>query len=153
MATVRMNPRFKTEMGRPENSRPWQTEAGKAAQVAIASHAPVKFGTLAANIFVSFSYEGGTMHIFHASSEKYAAFQEHGTGLYGPLKKYITPKRAKFLSWVDTTPGAPGGPDGPRVYAKRVKGTKPTLFFYKGLVDTFGVDHTESYAATGGKYT
>ena len=153
MSRVVMNPTFKAEMGRPENSRPWQREAGLKAQVAISSHAPVRFGTLANTIYVSFGYERGTTYIFWASTRPYAAFQEHGTGLYGPLKRYITPKRAKFLSWVDTSPGVPGGPEGGmRRYAKKVKGTPPTLFMFRGLTDVFGPAQTESYAATGGRY-
>lgn len=153
MARVVMNPAFKAEMGRPENSRPWQRAAGRAGQAAISSHAPVRFGTLASTIFVSFDYQNGTTYIFFASTRPYAAFQEHGTGLYGPAKRYITPKRAKFLSWTDSTAGLAGGPEGGiRRFAKRVKGSPPTLFMFRGLQDTFGATQTESYAATGGKF-
>lgn len=142
-------------MGLPQNSRGWQREAGRLGKAAIQARAPRRFGTLAATVYVRVEARYGTTVIRYVAPVKYAAFQEHGTGLYGPLKRYITPKRAQYLSWVDTknSPGRPGGPDplGPRRFAKRVRGTKPTRFMYRGLADTFGAGQTRSWAATGGK--
>ena len=49
---------------------------------------------------------------------------EEGTGIYGPNKTPITPKNAKFLSWVaDAKPVSGSG--GQRVFARSVKGLKP----------------------------
>lgn len=142
MATVKMNPSFKSEMGRPENSRPWQREAGIEGRIAIQNLAPVKFGTLAGTLYVRSEYTDGTTYVYFASTRPYAGFQEYGTGLYGPLKKYITPKRAKFLKWADST-------SGDVHYAKRVKGTPAVLYMFKGLDLVFG--NATSYASTGGK--
>lgn len=130
-------------MGRPEHSRPWQQAASRATTEAIAIHAPRNTGQLAERIFVTISYEGGTTHLFHSSPFTYARYQAAGTGIYGPLKKYITPKRANFLSWVDKA-------SGDRVYAKKVRGVKPTLFFTKALYDVYGPNQTTSHAPTGG---
>lgn len=155
MVSVRVNPAFKREMGRPENSREWQREAGRMGRDRISANAPRRFGTLADTIFVRTYYDGTTTRIVYGSTRPYAKWQEAGTGIYGPLKRYITPKRAQYLSWVDTSggPGRPGGPGplGPRRFAKRVKGTPPTLFMYRGLSETFGPARTRSWAATGGK--
>lgn len=155
MARVTSNPTFRREMGLPQNTRGWQREAGRLGKAAIAARAPRRFGTLAGTIYVRYEYKYGTSVVRFGSTRRYAAFQEHGTGLYGPLHRYITPRRAQYLSWVDTkgSPGRPGGPGplGPRRFAKRVKGTKPTRFMYHGLADTFGAGQTRSWAATGGK--
>lgn len=155
MATVRLNPAFKREMGLPSNTRGWQREAGRVGKAAIQARAPRRFGTLAGTVYVRNLYLGGTTVVRFVAPVKYATWQEVGTGLYGPLRRYITPRRAKYLSWVDTkkSPGRPGGPQplGPRRFAKRVRGTKPTRFMYRGLADTFGAGQTRSWAATGGK--
>lgn len=54
-------------------------------------------------------------------------YHEIGTGIYGPKKRRIYPKRARFLSWVN--------PDtGKRVFARSVRGVKPT---WHGRKSTF----------------
>lgn len=54
---------------------------------------------------------------FH-SSVKHAFFHEHGTGLWGPSRDYIRPRKARFLRWVD--------PDTGQVrFARKVRGVKP----------------------------
>lgn len=155
MARVVVNPAFRQQMGRPENSRAWQREAGLRGRAAISARAPRRFGTLAGTIFVRYEYDGITTKVLYGSTRPYATYQEVGTGIYGPLKRYITPKRGLYLRWVDTSgsPGRPGGPEplGPVRYAKRVRGSKPTLFMYRGLADTFGAGRTRSWATTGGK--
>jgi hypothetical protein len=154
MARVAVNRGFAREMGRPENSRAWQREAGLRGRSAISARAPRRFGTLANTIFVRYEYDGTTTRILYGSTRPYATYQEVGTGIYGPLKRYITPKRGLYLRWVDTSgsPGRPGGPEplGPVRFARKVKGTKPTRFMYWGLRDTFGAN-VRSYAASGGK--
>jgi hypothetical protein len=151
MARVVVNPNLVREMGRPENSRAWQREAANRGKAAISAAAPVRFGTLASTIFVRYRYDGTTTSVIYGSTRPYAAFQEHGTGLYGPLKRYITPKRSLYLRWVETSPGQPGGPGGNVRYAKKVRGSKPTLFMFRGLAQTFGTGQTRSWASTGGK--
>ena len=103
-----------------------------------AVHAPVRFGTLSSTLYTSTAYEHGTTYVRCASTRPYAVYQEVGTGIYGPMRRRITPKRAKVLSWIESTPGQAGGPGGRRVFASSVKGSKPQRYFYRGLVDVFG---------------
>jgi len=153
MGKVVVNRTFRQEMARPENSREWQSAAMREGRAAIARNAPRRFGTLGDTLFTRVEYNGSGTTVIFASTRPYAKWQEAGTGIYGPMKRYITPKRANFLRWVDTkgSPGMPGGPEplGPVRYAKRVKGSPPTLFMYRGLMEVFG--NATSYAATGGK--
>lgn len=54
-------------------------------------------------------------------------YHEIGTGIYGPKKRRIYPRKAQFLSWVN--------PDtGKRVFARSVRGVKPT---WHGQKSTF----------------
>lgn len=50
----------------------------------------------------------------------HAKWLNFGTGIHGPFKRPITPKRAKVLSWV--------GPGGKRIFAHSVKGIFPRGF-------------------------
>ena len=151
MGRVVMNPGFKRDMGRPENSREWQRRASVLGLSAIRGYAPVRFGTLRANLYSYVHYDGTTTYVIYASPQAYSGFQEHGTGLYGPKRQWITPTTAKALRWIQSTPGAPGGPGGQAVFAKRVRGTPAKVYFYRGLADIFSVQQTRSYAATGGR--
>lgn len=152
MGEIRRNPNFKREMGRPENSREWQRVAGATGRAAISANAPVDFGTLAGSIYSRVTYDGTTTHVEYRSGRPYATFQEVGTGLYGPMHQWITPKRAQFLRWTSSTAGQAGGPGGGNVhFAKRVRGVKPRRYFYKGLVEVFGAGNVKSHHRTGGK--
>lgn len=63
---------------------------------------------------------------FYNDAGSYAVYHEHGTGIYGPKKRMIRPKRAKVLTWVD--------PDtGERVFAREVRGVPPKNFMSKGI--------------------
>lgn len=72
----------------------------------------------------------------------YAIFVHEGTGMHGPKKKLITPKKAKVLVWVKLA-GLPR-PRTPQmwkeyrirkllVFARFTKGQKPNPFLAKGL--------------------
>ena len=72
----------------------------------------------------------------------YAVFVHEGTGLHGPKKARIKPKKARVLVWL-TKPGLPR-PKTPAqwkeyrrkdlvVYARSTKGQKPNRFLLKGL--------------------
>jgi len=56
---------------------------------------------------------------------EYAKYQEFGTGIYGPKKRMIVPKRAAFLVFKNKS--------GKLIFAKKVRGTKPKKFMQKGL--------------------
>lgn len=50
---------------------------------------------------------------------------DQGTGIYGPRRQRIVPKRAKYLRWTTRT--------GRVVFARSVKGIKPTKFLRNSL--------------------
>ena len=56
--------------------------------------------------------------------KNYALFVSRGTGIYGPSKNPITPRRAKALVFEIA---------GKKVFAKSVKGQKPNPFMEKGM--------------------
>jgi len=72
-------------------------------------------GHLLRNIRVEATEEG-----LRFSFPYYAQYLEWGTGLYGPYKQLIRPKKSKVLSWV--------GSDGKRHYATYTKGMTPAPF-------------------------
>lgn len=133
MGRVVMNKSFKREMGTPPNCSRWQEEVAQQGAVAISLHAPEDTGALRERI-------EGTPHRtqpsvrFRAHSPDpdtpYPLWQDIGTGLYGPLKRYITPTQAKMLSWIDRATGN-------RRFARRVRGTPATHYFREGLLSLF----------------
>lgn len=77
----------------------------------------VKTGNLRSNIQMKIT--GNKLSIGIGSRAKYGFYLESGTGLYGPRRSYIYPKRAKALVF---RIGAK------LIFAKRVKGIKPRPF-------------------------
>lgn len=53
----------------------------------------------------------------------YAPYQEMGTGIYGPRRQMITPKRSRFLRFKS---------GGQWVYARAVRGSRPRWYMKKG---------------------
>lgn len=57
---------------------------------------------------------------------QHAVYHEYGTGIYGPKRTPIRPKRAKLLSWID--------PDtGKRVFAKQVRGVPAKKYLRRSI--------------------
>jgi len=56
---------------------------------------------------------------------EYALYVALGTGIYGPKKKPIVPKRAQFLRFVNK--------QGKVIYTKSVKGQKPNPYHERGV--------------------
>lgn len=83
------------------------------------SRAPHRTGTLQRSILVDVKDLVGTVSV----NEKYGIYLEQGTGIYGPMGRPITPKRASVLAWK----GAGG-----TVFARSVKGMKARPFFAPG---------------------
>lgn len=90
-------------------------EAGKTILSIEKKEAPVATGTLRRTI--EFRYRPISAMIFPTSG--YAVFIEEGTGLYGPRKSYIMPKRAKVLAFKV---------NGKMVFAKKTRGQKANPF-------------------------
>lgn len=134
---------FKKSVRQPQNCREWQERTAYVAAQAISSAAPRQTGFLKTRV-KGFPQRDGTVR-FRADvgDPPYGLFQEVGTGLYGPLQRWITPKRAKALSWVTES--------GDRVFAKRVRGTPPKRYFRLGLWSMFGRKRVRYYGDSGGR--
>jgi len=147
MARVVRNRNFKRDMNTPAAARQWQDLTARLGEQTIAALAPVDSGHLRERIEASRSTRDASVR-FRAPTDSdapYALFQEVGTGIYGPLGRYITPKRAAMLSWVDK--------QGNRVFAKRVRGVRPQHYFKRGLEFLFGPTNVRYYGDSGGRGT
>jgi len=73
---------------------------------------------------------GGVLPIVEVGSDlPYAIFQHAGTGLYGRNRRKITPRNGRFLVF--------RGRDGSMVFAKSVRGVRPTRYLKKALTASF----------------
>lgn len=86
--------------------------------------APVDTSNLRRNIKYEVETDGSQAKVFTDPSVKYAIYQEEGTGIYGPRRAYIYPRKAKFLAWKSKT--------GEMVFARKVKGVMAKWFMRKG---------------------
>jgi len=89
-------------------------------------NAPVDMGRLRASITHRVIETGNNVIARTGSNVKYAAYQEFGTGIYGPRRRLIRPVKAKVLSWKSKS--------GKRVFARFVRGVRPKRYFAKALV-------------------
>ena len=90
-------------------------DAGKTLLSIEKREAPVSSGNLRRNIILD--YKPISAIIFPRS--KYAPFVNFGTGIFGPKKQYVRPKRAKVLAFKK---------GGKMIYAKRTKGMRANPF-------------------------
>jgi hypothetical protein len=89
---------------------------------------PVDSGRLRASITQESGSIGGQPVEYVGTNVEYARFIHDGTGIYGPRGVPIVPKRARFL--VFTPRGS-----STTVFAKQVRGVKPTPFLAEALQD------------------
>lgn len=140
---VVVNRGFKAEMARPPACASWQVEVARQGVAAIEFFAPEDTGVLKAMIQAEPSItEARVRFKAPVGPPAYDLFQEVGTGIYGPLGRYITPKRARMLSWVDRATGQ-------RRFAHRVKGTPATRYHKRGLEALFR--RVSYYGREGGR--
>lgn len=119
----------------------WVDYAGQAATEAVSAAAPLQTGFLKQRIYYrQIAGPSGEPAFRVIADTDYATFVNVGTGLYGPLHQYITPNRARVLSWIQ---------NGERVFAKRVAGQPGNPFVIIGLRAVFGDNVRErvDYAA------
>lgn len=91
-------------------------------------HAPRDRGILGNSIRAGdVAKHGGTLEIAVGTNVEYAPHHEFGTGIYGPRKAMITPRRAKRLVFTTRS--------GQLVFARAVRGVKKIGYLKKG-VDT-----------------
>jgi hypothetical protein len=135
MGRVVMNPNFKQEYVDAVGPE-WQREVGELGATAISAAMPIETGNMRLLLDVSpFTDDEGRPAIRYTGRADYTGYVDQGTGLYGPLAKYITPKTAKALSWI--------GPGGKRITRAKVAGQRGQHFFYRGLRGFFNrvVEH------------
>lgn len=140
-----MNPSFKREMGTPPNCSRWQEEVGRRTEEEISAYAPEWTGHLKAHVEATPHPTEASVRIrahYPDPEVPYPLWQETGTGIYGPLKRYITPKRAAMLSWIDRE-------TGDRRFAHKVRGTPSKHYFRDGLRSLF--TKVRDYSDRGGK--
>jgi hypothetical protein len=78
--------------------------------------APVNHGRLRSDIQIQLVYPGAVPAVRVGNSVDYAYWVHEGTGIYGPRRRWIVPKRAKVLRF---RPGRGG-----YIYRPRVRGAK-----------------------------
>lgn len=89
------------------------------------SRAAHRTGTLQRSILTQVNYPTGEVKV----NEKYGAYIEEGTGIYGQKGKKITPKKAKVLAFKV---------GGNLVFARSVKGIKARPFFRPAIESSVG---------------
>ena len=91
---------------------------------------PVDIGNLRDNIAasksVTVSENKATSYV--VADAEYAAYVELGTGIHGPRKMPIVPKKAKFLAWQDKS--------GKWIRARSVQGMKPRPYLAPAVFET-----------------
>lgn len=93
------------------------------AHATVVEAAPVADGDLRRSITVEEIEDGWII----ASNLEHAEYMENGTGIFGPQKKPIRPKKAQALHWQDPVTGEDR-------FATEVAGVKPHHFFQKGAL-------------------
>lgn len=121
--------RVRVELSPVDGTAPFVREAvrDRAEQVAEVARriVPSDSGTLRDSIKVQVRRQGNqTVGIVEATA-KHAMWVHQGTGLYGPHRQRIRPKRAKFLHWTDK--------GGQEWFRRSVRGMKGRPFLTDAL--------------------
>lgn len=88
--------------------------------------APKRTGRLAASISVKLVPRLTGLAVEVGTGLDYALYQHEGTGVYGPRHSPIRPRRGKVLVFA--------GRSGGTVYARSVRGARPTKFLERALI-------------------
>jgi hypothetical protein len=130
MGRVDVNPNARGEV-MDALSGPWQDRTSELMATTIVTAMPVVTGNMVLETDVNaFTDDEGRPAVRVTGKADYTIFVDQGTGLYGPLHKYITPQVAKALSWIGT--------DGKRVTRSRTRGQPGQHFFARSLRAIFG---------------
>lgn len=109
----------------------WQRDVAPKLGAAIVATMPLDTGNMILESSVEpFTDSQGRPSLRVKGKAFYTQFVDQGTGLYGPLKKWITPTTAKALSWVDRDSGR-------RITRRRVRGQRGQHFFRRALEMVF----------------
>lgn len=116
----------------------WQVDTKPRLSAAIVTTMPIDTGNMVLETTVEpFTDDAGRPSLRVRGKAFYTAFVDQGTGLWGPLAKYITPSKGKtVMKWVSRETGR-------TVYAKRTKGQPGQHFFRRAMEMLF--DHVEEH--------
>lgn len=93
----------------------------------------VQTGNLRSSIQVQPRSIGGSAVVRVGTGVKYSRFVHDGTGLFGPRRRKITPKRAQVLVFSSTKYGAKRGKFKGKVVTRSVRGMRPNKFLEAAL--------------------
>lgn len=99
--------------------------AGTRVQTFARRYVRVDTGNLKQSIEVRVTPPGAQV----GSDEDYAAWVHEGTGVFGPHKQRIYPKRGSYLVFT--------AKDGTVVFARSVRGMRPNRYLTRALRDSF----------------
>ncbi len=108
----------------PEKSVKNFNDAIKSSLLIIQSSATQKAPKDTGNLKAGWEINIGTLKGTLRNKMDYAIFVHEGTGIYGPMKRAITPKSKSFLAWQK---------DGVWRFARSVKGMKPRPFLQEAV--------------------
>jgi hypothetical protein len=132
--TVRIDPReFTREVGAAlaRGTESGLKRTGLRVEKEARNEAPVDTGSLKSSISSQPKGKGLDMtvtigpNVVSPEGAPYDAYQEFGTGIHGPRRRRIKPRRAKLLRFVTK--------DGKHVATKSVAGVKAVRYMEKGL--------------------
>lgn len=93
----------------------------------VKAKAPIEYGNLRGSINTQGpKVTGNNVEASVGTNIEYARHQEEGTGIYGPRKQPITPKKGKYLVFKV---------GGRTIFAKSVKGVRPKRYFRGAKID------------------
>lgn len=100
--------------------------------------APVDTGRLRSSITSEVRIYGRVIYGRVGTRVRYARYVHNGTGIYGPRHAWIVPKKGKFLVFKPKGSvrrrNARGQFQSDKIFARRVRGTKPTYFLSRALL-------------------
>lgn len=126
----------------PRTTNEWMDHADRVTKTAIQTRMTRETGQMISSVRSRrLPGEKGPMIRWEFPAE-HTIYQEVGTGLYGPMKRYITPTVKQALSWIDNRSGT-------RRFAKKVKGVKPQRFIRDGMRAAWGTTRSRYYGHRG----
>lgn len=131
MGRVEMNQAFPQEYAQ-DFGPAWQRQVTPMLGTAIVTAMPVDTGNMVLETSVEeFTDNHGRPALRIRGKAKYTQWVDQGTGLFGPLGKYITPSQGKqFLAWTSRSTGK-------KVFARRTRGQPGQHFFRRALEAVF----------------
>lgn len=131
MGRVEMNAAYPEEFAR-EFGPAWQQNTAPKVQAALVTAMPIDTGQMVLESGVEpFIDSQGRYSLRAYGKARYTKWVDQGTGLFGPLAKYITPSAGReFMKWTSRETGRP-------VYAKRTRGQPGQHFFRRAMEMVF----------------